>query len=66
MVVKEGVMNREQNHLGGREGESHITNNTNWTSMEGILEGVQINELGSMEGIDNVVITEETSTLTFT
>jgi hypothetical protein len=43
-----------------------ITNNTNWTSMEGILEGVQINELGSMEGIDNVVITEETSTLTFT
>jgi hypothetical protein len=43
-----------------------ITNNTNWTIMEGILEGVQINELGSMEGIDNVVITEETSTLTFT
>jgi hypothetical protein len=65
MVVKEGVMNHEQNHPAAERGKV-ITNNTNWTSMEGILEGVQINELGSMEGIDNVVITEETSTLTFT
>jgi hypothetical protein len=42
------------------------TNSVNRMSMEGILKGVLINELGSMEGTSDVVIMGETSMLTFT
>jgi hypothetical protein len=63
-VVKEGVMNCEQNHP-RREGKV-ATSSVRRMIMEEILEGALIIALGSMEGTGRAVTTGGTSTLTFT